>query len=546
MTVNPRRTAAGPGPLSDPTFRMLWAAQLGSTIGGWMQTVGAQWMLVNRPDAATWVSLVQAASLLPVMFVSLPAGVLADVVDRRRLLIGVQTAMTVITALLTALTAAGQTTPGLLIAFTFLLGCGQAVGSPAWQAIQPELVPRDQIPAAAALGSLSVNVARAVGPALAGLLLTVTSTWVLFAINAVSFTAVIVALLRWHRAADTRQTAPESAVAALHAGGRYVRNAPGVRRILWRAALFVLPASALWALLPVIASGHLHQGSGGYGLLLAALGAGAIGGALGMGRIRKKLSNNQLLLYSTLLYGFGSLATALLSNMAAVVLVSVLTGVGWLIALSTLNTAMQLSLPAWVRARALAVYLIVFLGGQGVGSLLWGLLAHPMGAQGALALGSALVVAGAVTLPLFPLLPQTGTLDRTVSLAWPEPVLLLDPGADTGPVLVEVAYEVDPDRLAEFVAATRPLSVSRRRTGATRWRLYQDAAEPTMLYEVFEVPTWEEHLRQHHERTTGFDQEVLDRVRALARSEPRLLHLLPARAAEPPGSAEARKRVDVF
>jgi MFS family permease len=310
--------------------------------------------------------------------------------------------------------------------------------------------------------------------------------------------------------------------------------------------LFVLPASALWALLPVIASVHLHQGSGGYGLLLAALGAGAVGGALGMGRIRKKLSNNRLLLVSTLLYGLGALATALLTNMAAVVLVSLATGVGWLLALSTLNTAMQLTLPAWVRARALAVYLIVFLGGQGVGSLLWGLLAHPLGARGALALAAALVIAGAVSLPLFPLLPQTGTLDRTISLAWPEPVLLLDADAVSGPVLVEVAYEVEPERLAEFLAAARPLSTSRRRTGATRWRLYQDAAEPTMLYEVFEVPTWEEHLRQHHERTTGFDQEVLDRVRALARTEPRLLHLVPARSAEPPEAPESRRRVDVL
>jgi MFS family permease len=509
---------------------MLWAAQLGSTIGGWMQTVGAQWMLVHQPNAATWVSLVQAASLLPVMFVSLPAGVLADVLDRRRLLIGVQSAMTVVTALLTVLTAAGQMTPGLLIAFTFVLGCGQAVGSPAWQAIQPELVPREQIPAAAALGSLSVNVARAVGPALAGLLLAVTSTWVLFAINAVSFTAVIVALLRWRRKGPVRQQAPESALAALHAGGRYVRNAPGVRRILWRAALFVLPASALWALLPVIASGHLHQGSGGYGLLLGALGAGAVGGALGLGRARKKFSDNRLLLVAGILYGCGALATALITNLVAVVLISVVTGVGWLVVLSTLNTAMQLTLPAWVRARGLAVYLIIFLGGQGVGSVLWGLLAHPLGAEGTLALASALVLAGALSVPLFPLLSQTGKLDRTISLAWPEPVMMLDPGEDTGPVLVEIVYDVDPERFAEFVAATEPLAVSRRRTGATRWHLYQDSADPAKVYEVFEVPSWEEHLRQHHERTTAFDQELLDRVRALSRTEPRLVHLLPARA----------------
>nr|ARO44648.1 major facilitator transporter [Streptomyces sp.] len=527
MSAIRQRTRVGGGPLGDPTYRMLWAAQLGSAVGGWMQAVGAQWMLVHRPGAATWVSLVQAASLLPVMFVSLPAGVLADVLDRRRLLIGVQSAMTVLAALLTLLTATGRTTPSVLIAFTFLLGCGQAVGNPAWQAIQPELVPREQIPAAAALGSLSVNVARAVGPAVAGLLLTFTSTWVLFGINAVSFTAVILALLLWRRSGEER-AAPEAVLAALHAGGRYVRHAPGVRRILWRAALFVLPASALWALLPVIASGHLHQGSGGYGLLLAALGAGAVAGALGMGRLRKRLTANQLLLSSGLLYGAGVLVTAYSTSLLVVTAVSVVTGLGWLVTLSTLNTSMQLTLPAWVRARALAVYLIVFLGGQGVGSLLWGFVARPLGAQGALVLAGLLLVAGAVSLPLLPLLPDTGTLDRTVSARWPEPALVFDTVGDTGPVLVEVVYEVDPEELSEFLTAAQRLSRSRRRTGATRWRLYQDAADPVKVYEVFEVPSWDEHLRQHHERTTGFDQEVLERVRSLSRTEPQLRHLLPA------------------
>ncbi|MCT9112917.1 MFS transporter [Streptomyces mirabilis] len=530
VSANRQRTRVSRGPLGDPTYRMLWAAQSGSAVGGWMQSVGAQWMLVHRPGAATWVSLVQAASLLPVMFVSLPAGVLADVMDRRRLLIGVQSAMTVLAALLTVLTAAGRTTPAVLIAFTFLLGCGQAVGNPAWQAIQPELVPREQIPAAAALGSLSVNVARAVGPALAGLLLTVTSTWVLFAINAVSFTAVILALLRWRRT-EEEHTAPEAVLAALHAGGRYVRHAPGVRRILWRAALFVVPASALWALLPVIASEHLHQGSGGYGLLLAALGAGAVGAALGMGRLRKALTANQLLLFSGLLYGGGALVTALSASLPVVAAVAVVTGAGWLVTLSTLNTSMQLTLPAWVRARALAAYLIVLLGGQGLGSLLWGLVARPLGTQGTLVLAASLLVVGAASLPLFPLLPGTGMLDRTVSAHWPEPALVFEAVGDTGPVLVEIAYEVAPEDLPEFLEATQRLSRSRLRTGATRWRVYQDTSDPAKLYEVFEVPTWDEHLRQHHERTTGFDQQVLDRVRALSRTEPRSRHLLPARSA---------------
>lgn len=529
MTTTAKTAPRARGPLGQPIYRMLWLAQLVSAVGGWMQTVGAQWMLVKEPGAATWVSFVQAASLLPVLFVSLPAGVLADVVDRRRLLIGVQSTMTVLAAALAALTAAGRTTPELLIALTFLLGCGQAVGNPAWQAIQPELVPREQIPAAAALGSLSVNVARAVGPALAGALLSFTGTWVLFAINAASFTAVVLALVAWRRRPTGQAGNAEAARPALYAGARYVRHAPGVRRILLRAALFVVPASALWALLPVVASGRLGLGSGGYGLLLAALGAGAVMGALGMSRLRRRLTADQLILVSSLVFAAGTLVTALATSPALVIVLMVPTGAGWLVVLSTLNTSMQLSLPSWVRARGLAVYLVVFLGGQGVGSLLWGLLARPLGNVGALSLAAGLLLLSAVTLPLLPLLQGTGTFDRAVAAHWPEPALVFEPSPDGGPVLVEIVYQVSTEDAEAFLDAMRRLGVSRRRTGAGRWGVYRDGEDPRSFHEVFEVPSWDEHLRQHDGRTTGYDQELHEAVRALARSEPVVRHLLPAK-----------------
>ncbi|MFD4785917.1 MFS transporter [Streptomyces sp. NPDC058459] len=522
------RTAAPRGPLALPLFRSLWLAQLASGIGGWMQTVAAQWMLVSRPGAATWVSLVQAASLLPMLFVSLPAGVLADVLDRRRLLIAVQVSMAVGAGALAALTAAGLTTPALLIAVTFVLGCGQALGNPAWQAIQPELVPREQIPAAAALGSMGVNVARAIGPALAGVLLTVTSTWVLFTLNAVSYLAVVGALLAWRRA-EPADAEPETAARALRAGARYVRHAPGVRRILARAALFVLPASALWALLPVVASDRLHQGSGGYGLLLAALGLGAVLGAALMGRARRILTPSRLVAAASALFALGTLGAALMHSLVVVTVLMVPTGLGWLLALSALNTTMQLSLPAWVRARGLAVYLVVFMGGQGIGSLLWGLLARPLTTTGALVLAAALLLLTALTMPLLPLLPQSGTLDRTPVAAWPEPALSFLPDHDSGPVLVQVEYRVGDSEAPGFLAAARHLGTSRRRTGATRWGMFRDTASPDRYLEVFELPSWDEHLRQHHSRTTGYDQELLDAVRAYATAEPQVRHLMTAR-----------------
>ncbi|MFC9300257.1 MFS transporter [Streptomyces albidoflavus] len=518
-------------PLRGRTFRVLWSAQLGSNVGTWMQTVGAQWMLVQQPNAPTLTAAVQAASLLPVLFLSLPAGVLADVLDRRALLMTLSGVMAALCAALAALTAAGLTTPAVLIALTFLIGCGQALMSPGWQAIQPELVPREQIPAAAALGSLNVNVARAIGPAVAGLLVAATGPDVVFALNAVSFLGVLAALLGWHRArhgaGDRERMRP-----ALASGTRYVRNAPGVRRVLLRSGLFVVPASALWGLLPVVAERRLGLGSGGYGLLLGALGAGAIVGAVTIGRVRERFGRNVLLAVSTVAFAAGTLAAAVLRQPVPVAVVLVVAGVGWLYALSTLNTTLQLALPGWVRARGLAVYLMVFMGGQGIGTLLWGLLADGIGTAETLLVSAGLLLASAASLTWLPLRERTGTLDRTIVAPWPEPALALPVDPDDGPVLVEVAYEVPEDRAERFRAAMAEAAVSRRRTGALRWNLYQDAADPRRWVEVFEVASWSEHLRQHGARLTGYDAELLTTARDLAEGEPEVRHLVPP-AGEP-------------
>jgi MFS family permease len=431
-------------PLADPVFRSLWVAQAVSGIGTWMQTVGAQWMLVHQAHAATLVSIVQAASLLPVLFVSLPAGVLADLLDRRQLLLAAQSGMAVIAALLAVLTAVHLTTPTLLITLTFLLGCGQALTNPAWQAIQPVLVPRDQIPAAAALNSMNVNISRAIGPALAGVIVAVSGSWVVFTINAVSFIGVLFALARWHEHSDNR-TSTQAMLPAMRSGTRYLRFAPGVRRILLRAGLFVVPASALWALLAIVASDRLRIGSGGYGLLLGALGVGAVAGALTLSRIRQRMSSNAILVVFSLVFAAGTAVAGTVTNTPAVVVAMVISGVAWLAVLSTLNTVMQLALPAWVRARGLSMYLIVFMGGQGVGSLLWGAIAGPLGTPATLVIAAVVLAAGVVTFAWFPLHSTTETLDRTIA-HFPEPTLAFTPAADDGPVIVAVIYRVSADR----------------------------------------------------------------------------------------------------
>lgn len=513
--------------MHDRIFRALWFAQLGSNVGSWMQTVGAQWLLVEHSSSTALIAAVQTASLLPVMLFSLPAGVMADVLDRRRLLIYLQLGMALVAGALAWLTQAGLTTPAVLLALTFLLGSGQAFVGPAWQAIQPELVTRDQIPAAATLGSLTVNLARAVGPAAAGFLVAAAGAAAVFWINAASFLFVVVAVAAWHRGPQQGSQHPERALAALRAGNRYVRNAPSPRRILLRAALFVIPGSALWALLPVVASSRLALGAGGYGVLLAALGVGAVIGAFTLSWLRGFMSVNRLLAASALVFAIGTVVLGETTNKPAVIIVMIPTGVAWLVSLSTLNSALQLSLPAWVRARALAVYLLVFMGGQAIGSLVWGALAGPLGIAPTLAIAAGMLAAAAISVRWLPLLPLTGKLDRATNANWPDPHLVFEPELDSGPILVVKRYRVAESDHAAFLEAIDLVGLSRRRTGATRWGIFRDGNDAQVFVEVFEVASWQEHQDQRSIRLTGADTEFEERANRLSSPEPTVEHLLP-------------------
>ncbi|MET0862912.1 MAG: MFS transporter [Nakamurella sp.] len=328
-----------------PVFRVLWFAQLGSNIGTWMQTVGAQWYLVDAAASATIIALVQTASLAPAMLFSLPAGVLADALDRRKLLIWGSVASAAIAAALTVVAAANELTPIVLLGFTFLLGITSTLTSPAWQAIQPELVPREQIGASSALGGVTVNGARAVGPALAGVMLSAFGAPVVFGINTLSFVAAVVALLWWKRPAQPGLDDREPFGPALLAGVRYIAAAHLVRRILLRSALFACPASALWALLPVTAT-RLGLDSSGYGLLLGAVGVGAVAGVFVLPLARQHFSDNQVIAASAVLFAVGTFAAAVLPFGPILVLL-VLAGLAWIGTLTVLNTALQLTLPQW-------------------------------------------------------------------------------------------------------------------------------------------------------------------------------------------------------
>jgi MFS family permease len=505
-------------PLRHSTYRMLFIAQLGSNVGTWMQTVAAQWLLVGRPDSAAFVSLVQTASLLPVFFLSLPAGVFADTMDRRKLLWVTSTAVAVCVGVLAVFTATGAMSPWLLLAFTFLIGCGSALTGPAWQAIQPELVPREEIPAAAALGSITVNGARAVGPAIAGFLVALLGPAPVFALNALSFLGIAFATFAWHRPKPQAASDPEPLSEAIFSGLRYLRSALGVRRIIARSVLFAAPASALWALLPVAASSRLGLGAGGYGVLLGALGIGAVAGAVVLPRLRARFSANAVLAISALTFGLGTLAVGFFPLVVTAILL-IVAGLAWIMTLSTLNATLQLAVPAWVRARGMAAYILAFMGAQAVAAFVWGLLANAIGLRTTLAIAAGLLVLAAASVRILPLHGRTGTFDLSIAPAMPEPALVFEPDPHDGPVLVSAVYRVAEGDIDEFLDAMRPLELTRRRTGAQQWRLYRDGADAARFVEQFRVASWGEHLRQHSDRLTASEQANLDRVLALAETE---------------------------
>jgi MFS family permease len=529
------RDASGPAaanspgwaPLRQPAFRWLWLGVLISSIGTWMQTVGAQWLLVDAPNAAALVALVSAANTLPVMLLALPGGVLADTFDRRWLLFNVQAYFFIVGILLAVLTAAGQMSPALLLAFTFALGAGVAVQLPGWQATIPELVPRTQLRAASRLDLVNVNLSRTVGPALAGLVIAhLGGVPVVFALNAVSVVFLAIALLFWRRPQSEDGSTRERFVPALRAGGRYAWHTPVVRRIVLRAVLFVAPATALWALLPLIASQRLGLAADGYGLLFGGLGVGAIVGALILGRVRDRLSTNGMLGAGGVLYAAALAAVVAVPSFPVAFAALVFAGLAWMAVTSTLQAELQLVLPVWVRARGLAIYTVTFMGSQAAGALLWGLAANGLGLQPAVTLAGAVVLAGVVA-GIFWRVPETDDLGAQPANYWTDARLAFDPEPDSGPVLVAVHYTVTPERQAAFFEAMGQLRRSRLRTGGTRWELYRDGERPNQFVEIFSVPSWEEHLRQHAGRLTEMDRAVEEAALAFSDPPAQADHLFP-------------------
>jgi MFS family permease len=512
-------------PLRIRVYRALWIAQFTSNVGTWMQTVAAQWLMGSLTPDPLLVALIQTAMTLPIFLVGFPAGALGDIFDRRRLLLGSQTFMLLAAALLAALTIAGETTPAVLLALTFALGLGQALTAPSWQAIQPQLVGRELIPQASALGATSMNLARAVGPAVGGALVAASGPGWVFVINGISFLGVLVVVARWKRESPAKVLGPEHVGSALRAGIRFVRSSPRTRTVLIRAFTFVLFATGLWALLPVVARSNLGLTSGGYGLLLGAVGLGAVTGAWTLPRARARWSLDRVVIVASLAFGGAMLVLAWVEVVPLVALALVVTGYCWIAVISSLNASTQLVLPDWVRSRGLGVYLLVLQGGQALGAVIWGVVASSLGTDVALSTVAGGLGAGLLVARRWPL--RTGAIDVTPSRHWPEPELAWEPAPADGPVLVSVEYEVPSENAEAFRDAMQWVGRARRRTGAERWGLFQDGADAERFVEAYVVPTWDEHLRQHHQRYTRTDQHYEQRAHGLLRegTVPRVRHL---------------------
>lgn len=535
--AEPSAPVAAPGawsPFRHPIFLSLWIAALASNLGTWMQEVGDAWLMTSLSSAPLMVALLQTAGSLPVFLLALPAGALADAVDRRRLLIGTQLAMAIAAGSLGVLTLLDLTTSWLLLTYVCLLGIGTAFNLPAWQAVVSELVPRSELPAAIALNSVGFNIARAVGPALGGLVVAWIGSGAAFLLNAISFLGVIAVLYRWPRPHHASVLPAERMAGAVRAGVRYVRHAPSLRALLIRTAIFIACGSALWSILPILARVELGIDALGYGGLLGCLGAGAVLGACSLPRFRQRFSPNILAAAGTITFAAVTLTLAYVRDYWVLCVAMAVGGVAWIALMAGLNVAVQTVLPSWVRARGLAIYLLVFQGGMAAGSLVWGTLAQQAGIPVALATAAAgLVIGLAVTVRYR--FPPCEDLDLSPSLHWPQPLIVIEPELERGPVLVTIEYRIDPQRTKEFAQALEDLRFIRRRDGAFYWGLYQDMAEPSRYVETFMVESWAEHLRQH-ERITVTDRAIQERAQSfhclpeppvvshlLAHSEPRAL-----------------------
>ena len=486
-------------PLRHGVFRALWTANVVTALGTWMQNTGAGWLMTTLSPDAVSVSLVQAATIVPTFLLALPAGALADIVDRRRYLILTQVGAMAAAVLLTALTYAGAIEAAGLIALTFAIGVGSAMYQPAWGATVPEVVPRQDLVQAIALNGIGFNLARAAGPALGGVLLLFGGPALTFLLYAVSFLVGITVLTLWKRPAAGNTLPREHFISAMRAGMRFVRHTPAMRAAMIRAVAYFLPAAAVWGLLPLIVRQQLGLGAGSFGLLLGLMGVGGVTSGMLLPRFRG-VERGTTVFCASLVSCTGMALVAATHHWAPVALGMLLFGFGWVAASSTAQAAAQLAAPAWVRARALAIYQLSFNGALAAGSLLWGGLGAWFGLQQSMAVAASVSAILAVLVRRYRL-DQTAAAPQLSADALPMPEAPAPELAAAlprlpGRILETMRYRVAPRDRVAFLSAMEAVQHVRGRSGAVEWRLYEDVAHPDGWLETWSMENWTDHLRE--------------------------------------------------
>jgi MFS family permease len=530
-------------PLGVPVFRDLWLASIVSNLGGWMQDTAGTWLMTVLTPSPLLIALMQTAASLPVLLLGLLAGATADIFDRRRLLIFWQAWMLTAVALLSVLTFFDIISPWILLILTFLLNIGAAMNSPAWQAIVPEVIPRPQLPDAISLNSAGFNLARALGPALGGLAIALfaratTGAASVFLLNSLSFVGVILVLYRWQRNPPFKSALPSERIrGSMRSGIRYIRYAPMLQAAFVRTLMFTLFVSAVWALLALVARNDLHQGAMGYGILNGSMGFGAVIGATLLPRVRRKLSADVIIASATCVFVATLLVLALVKVPLIIIAFLIAGGFAWTSAMSTLNLAVQVSVPTWVQARALGAYQMIFSAGMALGGVIWGFIAEHVSTSKSLLCAAAGL---AVTLPIslrFHVLRGVVPDLSPHRYSFPAPELASEREDSEGPVRVSIEYQIDPKDYAAFTKAIHQLKDVRLRDGAIRWGAYQDASDPAHINETFVTESWLEYLRQR-ERFTASDRHIRDTVWGFHRGKepPRISHMFYAKEVSDPQS----------
>ncbi|TLX95185.1 MAG: MFS transporter [Thaumarchaeota archaeon] len=499
--------SASESPLKNTLYRFLWVAMFASDIGVAMQTVGSGWLITSLAPSPFVVALLQMVTSLSIFLLALPAGALADIVDRRKLFLTTQYFSLAAAAVLSILTFGGFTTSSVLLVFTFLLGLGNAMGLPVNIVIQTELVPKKKALAAMTLFSVAIYIGLAVGPLLGGLIVAAAGPWAVFMLNALSFVGVIVFLHKWRKPSERKLLPPEQVIGAIRTGLRYMRNSLHVRALFVRDFALTICGSALVSLLPLLARNGAGSNSILFGILIGAFGIGGmISGLVIVPRI-KKMSIEKRVTSATILY---AVALAVLSFQHDIIIVFFgifAGGTALIIITSSLNFVAYNSVSSWVRTRVVSVHQMMYWGGVAIGSIVWGIVAEIWGIPTALLAASIGLVIGLVTSTRYKLKPLTD-VDMTPSMHWSMPRVMIDiDDHEEGSVLVEIEFQIDPTRSHEFESAMNKVRSLRLRDGAINWGLFHDIENPSRYVEMFTSESWTEHLRQH-ERITKADLAI--------------------------------------